>query len=207
MEINPQEISTRERYQLLTGSLLPRPIAFVSTQNRAGETNLAPFSFFNGVSSNPPCISIAIARNRDGSKKDTLINIEETKEFVVNGASIAMSEALVETAASYPYGESEIETCGFTPVPAVRVSPPRIAEALMHYECRLLQTVTIGDGSPGSSTLVIGEIVQMHFEDSIFHDGRITLESLNPLSRLGGDDYASSTLVLSKAIPRLEKKR
>lgn len=204
MEIDLKDLSTRERYQLLTSSLLPRPIAFVSTQNLEGQNNLAPFSFFNGVSSNPPCLSISIARNRRGEKKDTLRNIEETKEFVVNTAHLAMGEALVDTAAEFPYGESEIEACGFSTTPSQKVRPPRIAEALLHYECRLYKAIEVGDGTPGSSTLVIGEILHMHLSDAILEEGKIQLEALKPLSRLSAHDFGSSEFLFSKPIPSLK---
>ena len=188
--LDPGELQARDVYRLLVGAVVPRPIAFVSSVNKQGAVNLAPFSFFNAVSSKPACLAFSIARKADGSKKDTLRNIEETAQFVVNSASLWLAEPLVLCGAEFPYGVSEFEKSGLTALPAVRVRPPRVKEAAVHFECELYRLVEIGDGSPGSGALVIGRIVLMHIYKQAYKNGAIDFRELKPLARLGGIGYA-----------------
>lgn len=179
-----------DAYRFMIGAIVPRPIAWVSTCSKEGVGNLAPFSFFNGVCSNPPSLVFSIVRKADGSKKDTLLNIESTSEFVVNIAHADLAENVDETSEAHPYGVDELKLEGLTPLPSTRVKPVRVAEAKIHMECKLLKTVEIGAGGAGSSTLVIGEIVCAHVEDSLVGDkNRIDFVKLDPLARLGGKSY------------------
>jgi flavin reductase (DIM6/NTAB) family NADH-FMN oxidoreductase RutF len=189
--LDPSGLLVADIYRLLIGAIVPRPIALVSTVGLDGKGNLAPFSFFNGVSSRPACLMFSIARKADGSKKDTLLNIEETAQFVVNTASCWLAEPLVYCGAEFPRGTNEFEKSGFTPVPSIRVRPPRIKEAAIHFECELYKLLEIGeDNEPGSATLVVGRIVLMHIYKKAYHNGRIDFRQLEPLSRLGGLVYA-----------------
>lgn len=195
----------KENYRLLIGSILPRPIAFISTINGAGISNLAPFSFFNGVSSKPPCIMFSAARFPDDSKKDTLRNIEETGEFVVNFSSEWIAAPLVHCASEYPYGTSEFESVGLTPVPSVKVSPPRVKESPIHFECKLHKTVDVGDKSPGGATIVIGEVLLLHVWEKVISDGKIDPQMLHPVARLGGISYTTLGECFSMPVPKLKK--
>ncbi|MCB0319586.1 MAG: flavin reductase family protein [Bdellovibrionales bacterium] len=188
-KVQPEEVSARDMYKLLIGAIVPRPIAFVSTVSKSGETNLAPYSFFNGVSSNPPCLMISCGISPSVGKKDTLRNIEETKEFVVNSVNEWMVGPMVHAASEYPYGVSEFEKVGFTPIPSERISPPRVKESAVQFECKLHQLVPVGDGSPGSAVIVIGEIVCAHIDKRCFEKGRINFEMYRTVGRLGGFSY------------------
>ncbi|MCO6429438.1 MAG: flavin reductase family protein [Deltaproteobacteria bacterium] len=203
ISFSPAEKDVASIYKFLIGSVVPRPIAFVSTISKDGVSNLAPFSFFNALSSNPPCVMISISARPGGEYKDTLRNIEETKEFVVNSANRWLLEPLVHCAAEYPYGVSEFEKAGLTAIASEKVKPQRVKESAVQLECELYQTVKIGDGSPGSSTLVIGKIVMFHVLDRIYQDGKINLEELKPIARLGGVNYCSVGEIFGIPIPKV----
>lgn len=203
LKIDPQNTSTTEIYKQLISAITPRPIALVSTISINGQGNLAPFSFYNGVCSNPPCVSISIARNADGSKKDTLRNIEACGEFVVNSANRWLIEKLVTCGAAYEYGINEMEKSGLSPLPSEIVKPVRVKESAVHMECKLYKAVEIGDGSPGSCTLIIGQILLFHISREIQSSGRIDVEKYQPMSRLGGADYAAVGERLTLPIPKV----
>ncbi len=189
LDLDPVQLGAGATYRLMIAGVIPRPIAWVSTVDAQGRTNLAPFSFFNAVSSNPPALVFAVAAGRGGRKKDTLRGIEETRQFVVNSASFANADAVNQSSAEYPEGISEIEQIGLKTLPSLRVRAPRIASAAIHWECELMQLVQVGDGSEGSSTLVIGRIVHLHVAKEIYRDGHIQWSELDPISRLGGISY------------------
>jgi flavin reductase (DIM6/NTAB) family NADH-FMN oxidoreductase RutF len=181
--IDFSQIDIGARYKLMVDLIVPRPIAFVSTRGADGSQNLAPYSFFNGVSSEPPCVVISCSSKRGGILKDTLRNIIETREFVVNGCSEEMIEAVHQTSFDYEYGIDELEKVGLRAVPSTRVRPVRVAEAPWSLECELHQLVDVGErGSPGSSVLIIGKILIAHHK----------LSDWKPLSRLGGPWYGST---------------
>lgn len=203
ISLDPASIPLPKRYGLLTGSIVPRPIAFVSTISSSGITNIAPFSFFNGVASNPPTISISIARKPDGSKKDTLRNIEETGEFVLHGSSPAQLDSIVQSAAGYPEEVSEIDVCGLETIPSQLVRPPRIVGTPYQFECRVYTCVEVGSGEAGSATVVLGEILRFHFRPDILKEYRVRLEAFEPLSRLGGFDYGLTKKLCSREIPEV----
>jgi len=189
VSLDASALDVRETYKLMTGGIIPRPIAFVSTLNENGTVNLAPFSYFNAISSAPPTIMFAVTYKSDGSKKDTLVNIERSREFVVNSVSEWMAAPMNHCAAEYPHGVSELEKVGLHAVPSEIVAPPRVKESPFQMECKLHTTVAVGPGGPGSSTLIIGEIVKFHVHKAAYHNGTITPEELRPLSRLGGSSY------------------
>lgn len=199
-------ISPAAIYKLMIGAIVPRPIAFVSTVNAAGVGNLAPFSFFNGVSSEPPCIVFSVTHKSGGEKKDTLRNIEETGGFVVNTVSEWMAERMNQTAADYPYGVDEMHKAGFTPLPSIRVKAARVKEAAVQMECELFKTVEIGEPRPGSAVLVIGRIVMMHVAEDAYEatTGKIRLEVLKPVSRLAGAAYGKLGETFDLPRPKIE---
>jgi flavin reductase (DIM6/NTAB) family NADH-FMN oxidoreductase RutF len=182
------KLTPQDAYKLLIGSVVPRPIAFISTMSPDGKGNLAPFSFFNGVSSKPLCIMVSITRRADGSKKDSLLNIEATGEFVVNSVAEWMIEPVNYCAAEYPYGIDEMEMVGLTPLKSEMIKPNRVKESPIQLECKVHKLLEIGDGA-GGSTIVVGEIVLVHVHDKAYQNGRILLEEILPISRLAGDFY------------------
>jgi flavin reductase (DIM6/NTAB) family NADH-FMN oxidoreductase RutF len=185
--IDPTQNSQQDNYKLLIGSVLPRPIAWVSTRSKAGVLNLAPFSFYTGVCSNPPTLLFCpTVRGSDGAKKDTLLNIEETGEFVVNVVSEEVVRQMNQTAAEYPRGVDEFQEVGLTPAPSLVVQPPRVLESPLSMECRLQQIIPVGDGGLGSGNVVLGTIVQFHVRADLYHNGRIDTAGLKPVARLAG---------------------
>lgn len=206
MELDPESLSDRDRYGLMISVIAPRPIAWVSTLDAAGRPNLAPFSFFTGITARPPTVCFAPVRHRDGRKKDTLANIEATREFVVNVATEATAERMVATSAELPPGESEFVHAGLTPAPSARVRPPRVAESPVSLECALDRIVTISEGPLGGS-LVIGRIVHARIDDAVWKDGRVSHRDLKPVGRLGGSWYARVTDSFKIERPRTTEAR
>ena len=189
MKINPNNFEGFSR--VLTGVVVPRPIAFVSTASADGIINLAPFSFFNAVAYDPPTIVFSSSRyagDKREKRKDTLVNIEETGEFVINVVVDDIAEAMNRTAAEYPAEVNEFEIAGLTATPSEVVAPPRVAESPVNMECRLSQVVPIGRGERYWG-LVIGEIVLLHIRDDLIDGHRINQEKLRPTGRLAGDMY------------------
>lgn len=182
----------------MTGAIVPRPIAWVSSIGPDGTPNLAPFSFFTCVSIEPPLLAIAMARRADGEKKDSLRNIESAGEFVVNIADDGMAREVSVSAQEFPYGRSEFDEVGLTPVPSDLVAAPRVAEAAISMECRRYDIVELGKGP---HSLVIGEVVAWHFRDDVADDdGRTDFDALRPLGRLAGKAYAAfGTVLLEEA--------
>jgi flavin reductase (DIM6/NTAB) family NADH-FMN oxidoreductase RutF len=194
MILDPNEIPFQETHKLMIGSIIPRPIAFVSTQSKDGKNNVAPFSYFNGVCSKPPTIMFAPARRGwDGEEKDTLINIRDTEEFVVNIVSESFAEKMVMCSTDFGSDVDEFEISGLTPTNSQKIKPPRVGEAKISFECKLNQIVEIGDGTAGSGFVVIGTIVLFHIDDGIYDNGRILTDKLEPLGRLAGNWYTRST--------------
>jgi flavin reductase (DIM6/NTAB) family NADH-FMN oxidoreductase RutF len=180
-------------YQVIVGVVTPRPIAWVTTADRQGRPNLAPFSFFNAFGANPPVVVFSPTLRRDGSKKDTLLNIEATGEFVVNASVAALAEKVNQSSKELPSGESEIAFTGLSTEPSMKVKPPRIAESPVHLECKLMQIIPIGNG-PISGNLVLGEIVMIHVDDAVLDErGRVDPRKLQTVARLGGDFWCRTT--------------
>jgi flavin reductase (DIM6/NTAB) family NADH-FMN oxidoreductase RutF len=187
--IDPSTNSERENYKLLIGSIIPRPIAFVTTTSRDGILNGAPFSYFNIVSANPPLISVSIQR-KNGILKDTARNIIDTKEFVVHIVDESNVEKVNITAATLPPEQSEIEIANLTQIKSTKISVPGIKEAKIRMECTLERLIELGgEDSPGCD-LIIGKIVQFHIDEDLYENGRINADRLGAVSRLAGDNYA-----------------
>ena len=190
MKFDPSEISFTEVHKLMIGSIVPRPIAFVSTLSKNGKNNIAPFSYFNGVCSRPPTIMFAPARRGwDGKEKDTLINIRDNNQFVINIVSESFAEQMVMCSTDFDSDLDEFEISGLNPVPSNKISPPRLLESKISYECELNQIVEIGEGDAGSGFIVIGTIVLFHIDDDVYDNGHILLDRLEPLGRLAGNQY------------------
>ncbi|HET6349307.1 MAG TPA: flavin reductase family protein [Candidatus Krumholzibacteria bacterium] len=189
MIVDPATTPRSEFYAHMIRAIAPRPIAWVSTMSREGKHNLAPFSFFNGVSSKPPALLFVCSREQGGRKKDTLLNIEETGQFVVNTVPEHLAEVMNITATEYPNGVSEFEKAGLTPVPADRVGPPRLKESPISFECERLELVHIGAEELGAATIIVGRIVLTHIDDSMLTGGKVDYEKYHPIGRMGGMEY------------------
>lgn len=190
MILDPEQMPARDFYRHMIACITPRPIAWVSTVSPHGVSNLAPFSFFNGVGANPPAVVFSTVNRRDGSRKDTAINIEANREFAVNIVSDALAQRMNATSAEYPYEVSEFAECGLTPLASVKIRPPRVAESLVQMECVLHELVRVGEG-PLSANVIIGRIVLMHAADSVLNDhGEIDPQRLDAIGRMGGALYS-----------------
>jgi flavin reductase (DIM6/NTAB) family NADH-FMN oxidoreductase RutF len=185
VSIRMADLSSVEAYDLLASTIVPRPIAFVSTISSAGVANLAPFSFFMAGGSSPPSVMYSPTLNKSGDPKDSLRNVIETGEFVVNSVHRAMAAGM--NAASYEFSadESEWEITGFNPLPSVAVKPARVLESFVQFECRLFQVVEHGTGA-NAARYVIGEVVYTHVNQAVSGN----LADLRLISRLGGRYYA-----------------
>lgn len=192
MQINPSDLQPHEFYRYLVQVITPRPIAWVSTISPDGITNLAPYSFFNGVGANPPSVVFSPVNNRKGEQKDTLRNVVATNQFVVNIVSHALAEQMNQSAYEYGYEVSEFENAGLTPQASDSVAPPRVGEAQIAMECELMQIVPVGEG-PLAANLVIGRVVMMHMADGLCGaDGVVDPDKLDTIGRMGGADYCTT---------------
>ncbi|CRK85159.1 nitrilotriacetate monooxygenase component B [Neobacillus massiliamazoniensis] len=189
LSIDPATNTERENYKFLIGSIIPRPIAFVTSISKDGILNGAPFSYFNIVSANPPLISLAIQRS-GGGQKDTARNIIESKEFVVHIVNEQNVEKINQTAASLPPHQSEIELAHLTPIESEKISVPGVEEAKIRMECVLEHSLELGGLDTPSCDLIIGKVVQFHIENDLYEKGRIDPRGLGAISRLAGNDYA-----------------
>jgi flavin reductase (DIM6/NTAB) family NADH-FMN oxidoreductase RutF len=194
MELTPGEIPWKSMYKILIGSVVPRPIGWISTVDEEGCVNLAPFSFFNAVCPNPPTLLFCPnVRSADSNQKDTLHNVRATGEFVVNIVTEALAEAMNITSTEFPAQVNEFTAAGLTPVPSAVVRPPRVGESPIHFECRVMQIIEVGS-STGGGSIVVGEVVHLHIaEDVLTGTDKIDLLRLQPIGRLAGAAYCRVT--------------
>ena len=193
MIFDPAREQPANIYKLMIGAIVPRPIAFVSTLSAEGIPNLAPFSFFTGVSANPPVICFSpMIRGTDGARKDTLNNIEATREFVVNIVSEDFAAQMNVCSTEFPPEVDEFAASGLTPAPSDVVKAPRVKESRINMECLLLQVVHVS-GKPLGGSIVLGEVVRFHVDDAIVSDFRIDPDKLRAIGRLGGPSYTRIT--------------
>ena len=193
MTIFPDRQTSQEVQRILIGSVVPRPIALVSSVSAEGVRNLAPFSFFNAVCTDPPVICFAAARPAAGKpKKDTLANIEATGEFVVNIVSEEFAEQMNLTARDYPADVDEFAESGLTAINSELVRPPRVRESRVSFECKLTHNIVVSD-KPAGSNLILGEVVCMHVDEAVLEDGRIDPGRLRAIGRMGGISYVRTT--------------
>jgi flavin reductase (DIM6/NTAB) family NADH-FMN oxidoreductase RutF len=182
----------------MIGSIVPRPVALVSTVSPGGQPNLAPFSFFNGVGSNPMTLMFCPANAPDGSEKDTLRNckpVEEggTGEFVINVSVEAYHREVAAAAEPLGYGESEFELVGLTPTPSRIVKPPRLEESPISFECRTWQVIRTNPGEPAGGNLVLGRVVQIHVSDDLVNERmHVDPARLATIGRMGGVGYCTT---------------
>lgn len=188
----------KDNYKLLIGSILPRPIAVVSTKNEDGTNNLAPFSFFTGISAKPFIVAFApLIKSSDGTKKDTLVNIEREKEFVINFVTEENADKVNMASEELQYGQDEFLHAGLTPLDSEMVAPKRMKESPIHFECKLRDMISYGD-VPGCGTLITGEVVKVHVAEDIYDNGRIVTQSWRPMGRGAGNDWFKTDSVVEK---------
>jgi flavin reductase (DIM6/NTAB) family NADH-FMN oxidoreductase RutF len=206
--IDPAKLDAEQAYRLLTGIVVPRPVAWVSTLSAGGKVNLAPFSAFTFVSPKPPMLAISIGR-KAGVYKDTARNILRSEEFVIHIADSKLTGAVHESSTEFPPEVSEVEHLKLATVPSERVAPPRIAAAPIAMECRFRQCLEFGETR---SRLIVGEVLLFHIRDGLIADGKIDTEALDPIARIAGPRYArlggtvtmKSVFQTSKAPPEAE---
>ncbi len=196
MILDPESLSPSAMYRHMIGIILPRPIAFVSTVGSDGAFNVAPFSYFNAITNRPPLVGISI-NLRGGQPKDTLRNIQETGDFVVNAVDEPLLERMVKASGDWPREVDEFELTGLTAVESDLVQSPRVGESPASLECRLFRIVELGD-----AFFTVGQIVRAHVADEVMTDGRVDVAKLKPVGRLGGDGYTIVRDVVSHARPR-----
>lgn len=198
MILDPDALPPRERHQLLIGTVIPRPIAFVSTIG-AGGHNVAPFSYFALIATTPPLLGVSVGTRR-GVPKDTLVNARETGDLVVNIVDEDLIRRAVHASGEWPYGADEFALAGLTPAKSERVRSPRVAESPVSYECTVERIVDFG-----ATSLIVGRIVRAHVRDDLFRGGRVDATLLKPVSRLGGEEYAPVREIFSLSRPRVER--
>jgi flavin reductase (DIM6/NTAB) family NADH-FMN oxidoreductase RutF len=210
MIVSPSDLLHKDLYNLLLNSVAPRPIAWVSTQSASGQLNLAPFSFFNAVCVNPPLLAFAPGLRppkqpaaQHGEAKDTLRNVRDTKEFVVNIVTYELREAMNLTSGEYDASVNEFELAKLTPEPSNMVHPPRVAESPVSFECKLHQILDFSP-APTSSSLVIGKIVSIHINDAHLKEGKLDRNSLDLIGRMGGMQYTRTTQRFEMVRPKVE---
>lgn len=199
MDLVLSDLSIKERYKFLTAVVTPRPIAFVTTRNLEGVLNAAPFSFFNVFSEEPPVVILGLNNRPDDRKKDTLVNIQKTGEFVINMVDYRVVEAMHICSADFPYGESEIDCAGVGIARSLTIETPRIAESPASLECKLSSVIELNE----RRNLVLGCVLCIHLLDEIVdaETRRIIPEQYSPLARLYGDNYAWLGKRYARAIP------
>ena len=209
MIVSPSELPYSEFYNLLISSVVPRPIAWVSTVSAAGQPNLAPFSFFNAVCADPPLLAFAPGLRRPkqaeanhGEPKDTLRNVRETREFVVNMVTHELAEAMNLTSGEYDASVNEFELAKVTAQPSKIVRAPRVAESPVSFECKLHQILDFSPAPTGSS-LVIGKIVSIHIDDALLKEGKLDRNSLDLIGRMGGMQYTRTTQRFEMVRPKI----
>lgn len=189
MELQVSELARQEKYKLLIGCIVPRPIAWVTSLGENGIVNAAPFSYFNVASIEPMMVSVAVMRKPGSVPKDTARNIATNGQFVVNMVDVHNVDAVNQTSADYPADVSEVEALGLATLPSTMIEVPRLTASRIHFECKLHQIVELG--SPVTSDLIIGEVVHVHVADELYEAGRIDAAAFSPVSRLAGHTYAT----------------
>jgi flavin reductase (DIM6/NTAB) family NADH-FMN oxidoreductase RutF len=201
MQIDVAGTPVVDVYHMIVGVVTPRPIAWVTTVDPAGRVNLAPFSFFNAFGANPPIVVFSPTLRRDATKKDTLLNVEATGEFVVHASVAALAEKINQSSKEIPHGESEVALIGLHTTPSVKVRPPRLTEAPVAMECKVRQIVPCGDG-PIAANLVIGEVLMIHVDDAVLDaNGKPDPRKLRTVARLGGDYWCHTSDLFEQKRP------
>jgi flavin reductase (DIM6/NTAB) family NADH-FMN oxidoreductase RutF len=192
IDLSEENLDKRDLHKLFTSAIVPRPIAWVSTVGENGVFNLAPFSAFATIGLKPALVVLGIGRKRDGQKKDTLRNIEFSKEFVINVVTEDLAKAMNQTCFEYPPDVSEFTEVGLTPLKSEMVKAPRLAESPVNMECRAREIMESGK-APEGGHMIIGEVVVVHVKDEFWAAGQIDMAKLKAMGRLGGDAYCRTT--------------
>lgn len=202
MRIDPAQLGAEQAYRLLTGVVVPRPIAWVTSLSQAGVVNLAPFSAFTFVSPKPPMLAISVGR-KAGIYKDTATNILHREEYVIHIADSALMHAVHESSAEFPPDVSEVAELDLETVPSELIAVPRLAAAPIAMECRFRQCLEFGETR---SRLIVGEVLMFHFRDGLLHNGKIETEALDPIARIAGPRYARlGDIVVLKSVFQTSK--
>lgn len=189
MKIDPSQHSAAENYKLLTNLVVPRPIAWVTSLNKSGTINLAPFSFFNAVSGEPLFIVVSVGYRDNESQKDTARNVLESGEFVVNMVNEGLMNAMTISAADFPAGVSELQAAGLHAAPSEKIKVPRVAESPVNLECRLHTSLTLG-----SNTLLVGEVLMFHVADHLIDPIKLHIHDFSPIGRMGSPSTYCRTI-------------
>lgn len=189
MRFETKNLTPQDNYKLLIGGILPRPIAWVSSISLKGEVNLAPFSFFTVASANPPILCFNPMYNQDAEAKDTLKNIREQGEFVINTVSASQLEVMNKTCHSVDHNIDEFDYAEIQKTPSDFIAPPRVSDAIVSFECRLNQIVDLGDETL-SGHLILGDVIAVHVADDAVYDGKIDSDKLDAIARMSGADYS-----------------
>ncbi len=192
MQVDVSKIPVAEAYQWMVGLVTPRPIAWVTTLSPTGVVNLAPFSFFNTFGANPPIVVFSPTLRRDGTKKDTLTNLEQLGEFVIHAATEQHAEQINLSSQTLPPDQSEVELVGMKTIASSLVKPPRLAGVPFALECKVRDILSMGTG-PIAANLVIGEVVMMHIDESVLDDtGKIDPTKIKTVARMGGEFWCKT---------------
>jgi flavin reductase (DIM6/NTAB) family NADH-FMN oxidoreductase RutF len=190
MQFDPNELDYSAVYKLLTGAIIPRPIGWISSISEDGINNLAPFSYFNAVGDDPPHVMFSVGRGNN-INKDTLNNVLNTKQFVVNMVTETLAEKMNLTAQSVPSHVDEFALAHIDSIPSIKVKPLRVKESPITFECELVHHYFLEDHKNGGACIIIGRIVMMHFDENVLMGNyKINLESYKPIARLAGSNYA-----------------
>lgn len=190
MQFDPNDLDYSALYKLLTGSVIPRPIGWISTVDENGINNLAPFSYFNAVGEDPPHVMFSTVRGNN-KNKDTLTNVLANKQFVVNMVTEELAEQMNTTSQSVPSDIDEFELAGLTPIPSLKIKPMRVNESPITFECKMVHHYFLENHKQGGSCIIIGRIVMMHFDDAVVLDNyKINMENYKPIARLAGSNYS-----------------
>ena len=194
MKIDPNELDSKKAHDILTDIITPRPIAFVSTIDKDGVYNLAPYSYFTPLCNVPMIVGFSLGRKGKGEKKDTLVNVEYSKEFVINIVTETLANPMVKTAKAFPIQIDEFKEVGLTPIKADLVKPPMVAESPINMECRLMQILEFGV-DPKKNNFIIGEVIRVHIKDEFVVEDQIQAPKLKVIGRLGreGRSYCRTT--------------
>ncbi|MFN2251825.1 MAG: flavin reductase family protein [Anaerolineae bacterium] len=200
VSVDPADLSPVERHKMTIGTIVPRPIAWTTTVDSAGRVNLAPFSYFMACHSYVPALAISVG-SRHGEPKDTRANIEATGELVVNTVTADLVERMNVTAAAFPPEVDELAFAGLTPLPSKIVAPPRVAESPVNIECRVLETLHLGD-EPRVSSLFVAQVVMWHVREDLLLEGfKVDQAAIDAIGRMGGSMYVHARDLFTMSIP------
>lgn len=190
MQFDPNDLDYSALYKLLTGSVIPRPIGWISTVDENGINNLAPFSYFNAVGEDPPHVMFSTVRGNN-TNKDTLTNVLANKQFVVNMVTEELAEQMNTTSQSVTSDIDEFELAGLTPIPSLKIKPMRVKESPISFECEMVHHYFLENHKQGGACIIIGRILMMHFDDAVVLDNyKIDMENYKPIARLAGSNYS-----------------